>query len=98
LRNVAVPECEDIFEGDYAFMMAVAQTVESEKAGEEMTKWQQCATFTPTFRKFSQVDCYIAFHERWLPNVEMIRVNDGAARAPHETCLRQTPDPMIGSA
>jgi hypothetical protein len=29
-------------------------------------------------------------------NVEMIRVNDGAARAPHETCPRKTPDPMIG--
>jgi hypothetical protein len=29
-------------------------------------------------------------------NVEMIRVNDGAARALHEACLRQTPDPMIG--
>jgi hypothetical protein len=32
------------------------------------------------------------------PNVEMIRVNYGAARAPHETRLRKTPDPMIGSA
>jgi hypothetical protein len=31
-----------------------------------------------------------------IPNVEMIRVNDGASRAPHEACLRQTPDPMIG--
>jgi hypothetical protein len=31
-------------------------------------------------------------------NVEMIRVNDGAARAPHETCLWRTSDPMIGSA
>ena len=30
-----------------------------------------------------------------LSNVEVIRVNDGTARAPHETCLRQTPDPMI---
>jgi hypothetical protein len=29
-------------------------------------------------------------------NVELIRVNDGEARAPHETCLRQTSDPMIG--
>ena len=29
-------------------------------------------------------------------NVEVIRVNDGAARAPHETCLRKTPDPVIG--
>jgi hypothetical protein len=29
-------------------------------------------------------------------NVELIRVNDGAARAPHETCLRQTSDPLIG--
>src|SRR5580658_4630912 len=28
--------------------------------------------------------------------VEMVRVNDGAARAPHETCLRKTPDPVIG--
>src|SRR5580698_5129359 len=26
-------------------------------------------------------------------NVEMIRVNDGAPRAPHETCLRKTSDP-----
>ena len=29
-------------------------------------------------------------------NVDMIRVNDGAARASHETCLKQTPDPVIG--
>ena len=28
----------------------------------------------------------------------MIRVNDGAARAPHETCLRKTSDPVRGSA
>jgi len=28
----------------------------------------------------------------------MIRVNDGAARATHETCLRQTRDPVIGWA
>jgi len=32
------------------------------------------------------------------PNVEVIRANDGAARAPHEACLRQAPDPVIGSA
>jgi hypothetical protein len=32
-----------------------------------------------------------------LPNVEVIRVNDGAARASHETCLRKAPDPVIGS-
>jgi hypothetical protein len=32
-----------------------------------------------------------------LSNVEVIRVNDGAARASHETCLRQTSDPLIGS-
>jgi hypothetical protein len=25
----------------------------------------------------------------------MIRANDGASRAPHETCLRKAPDPMI---
>jgi hypothetical protein len=31
-----------------------------------------------------------------LPNVEVIRDNDGAARASHETCLRQAPDTMIG--
>ena len=31
-----------------------------------------------------------------LANVEMIRVNDGAARALHEACLRQTPDQVIG--
>jgi hypothetical protein len=31
-----------------------------------------------------------------VPNVELIRVNDGAARAMHETCLRQTSDPLIG--
>jgi hypothetical protein len=31
-----------------------------------------------------------------LPNVEMIRANDGAARATHETCLRKASDPMIG--
>jgi hypothetical protein len=30
-------------------------------------------------------------------NVDMIRANDGATRAPHETCLRQAPDPVIGS-
>jgi hypothetical protein len=29
-------------------------------------------------------------------NVEMIRIIDGAIRAPHEACLRQTSDPMIG--
>jgi len=33
-----------------------------------------------------------------MANVEMIRANDGAARAPQETCLRKAPDPMIGSA
>jgi hypothetical protein len=32
----------------------------------------------------------------FLPNVELIRVNDGASRALHETCLRKTPDPVIG--
>jgi hypothetical protein len=31
-----------------------------------------------------------------LPRVEMIRVNESAARAPHETCPRQAPDPIIG--
>jgi hypothetical protein len=29
-------------------------------------------------------------------NVEMIRANDGAPRAPHEACLRRAPDPVIG--
>jgi hypothetical protein len=29
-------------------------------------------------------------------NVELNRANDGAARAPHETCLRQASDAMIG--
>jgi hypothetical protein len=29
-------------------------------------------------------------------NVEMIRINDGAIRAPHKACLRQTSEPMIG--
>ena len=28
--------------------------------------------------------------------VEVNRSKEGAARASHETCLRQTPDPMIG--
>jgi hypothetical protein len=31
-------------------------------------------------------------------NVEVIRATDGAARAPHETCLRKAPDPLIGYA
>ena len=30
-------------------------------------------------------------------NVELIRVNDGATRALHETCPRQASDPLIGS-
>jgi hypothetical protein len=30
------------------------------------------------------------------PNVEFIRANDGAARAPHETCLRRASDTLIG--
>jgi hypothetical protein len=30
-------------------------------------------------------------------DVELIRLNDGAARASHETCLRKTSDPSIGS-
>jgi hypothetical protein len=29
-------------------------------------------------------------------NVEMTRINDGATRAPHEACLRQASEPMIG--
>jgi hypothetical protein len=29
-----------------------------------------------------------------LSNVDVIRVNDGAARAPHETCLRQASGPV----
>jgi hypothetical protein len=32
------------------------------------------------------------------PNVELIRVNDGASRALHEACLRKTSDPVIGYA
>jgi hypothetical protein len=31
-----------------------------------------------------------------LPNVEIIRDHEGAARAPHETCLMQASDAMIG--
>jgi hypothetical protein len=31
-------------------------------------------------------------------NVQLIRVNDGAARTKHETCLGKTPDPMLGRA
>jgi hypothetical protein len=30
-------------------------------------------------------------------NVEIIRGHEGAARAPHETCLRKPSDAMIGS-
>lgn len=33
-----------------------------------------------------------------LPNVELIRANEGAAPAPQETCLRRASDPSIGSA
>ena len=33
-----------------------------------------------------------------IPNVELIRVNDGATGASHQACLRKTPDPAIGSA
>jgi hypothetical protein len=29
-------------------------------------------------------------------NVDVIRSNDGATRAPHETCLRRESDPRIG--
>jgi len=32
-----------------------------------------------------------------LSNVELIRVKDGATGAPHQACLTQTPDPLIGS-
>jgi hypothetical protein len=39
-------------------------------------------------------DEVFSFHG--LPNVDMIRANDGAARASHETCLRQASDPVIG--
>jgi len=31
-----------------------------------------------------------------LPNVEVIRGDEGAARASHEMCLRKAPDTMIG--
>ena len=31
-----------------------------------------------------------------LSNVEVIRANDGTARAPHETCLRKESDTTIG--
>jgi hypothetical protein len=31
-----------------------------------------------------------------LPNVEMIRSKEGAARAPHETCLTKESDPVNG--
>jgi hypothetical protein len=33
-----------------------------------------------------------------MPNVEVIRTNEGAARAPHETCPRKGSDTTIGSA
>jgi len=36
-------------------------------------------------------------HSR-LPNVEIIRTNNDAARSPHETCLRRAWDTAIGSA
>ncbi len=32
----------------------------------------------------------------FVPNVDMIRSNDGATRAPHEACLRKESDPRIG--
>lgn len=32
----------------------------------------------------------------YQPNVEVIRTNNGAARAPHETCLRRVSDTTIG--
>jgi hypothetical protein len=31
-----------------------------------------------------------------VQNVEIIRDDEGAARASHETCLRKAPDTMIG--
>jgi hypothetical protein len=31
-----------------------------------------------------------------LPNVELIRVKDGATGAPHQACLTPTSDPSIG--
>jgi hypothetical protein len=34
---------------------------------------------------------------RWQPNVEVAHPKDGAARAPHETCLRQGTDAAIAS-
>ena len=32
----------------------------------------------------------------WMHNVEVIRTNEGAACAPHKTCLRRVPDATIG--
>ena len=32
-----------------------------------------------------------------MPNVEVSRTKEGAARAPHETCLRTVSVAMIGS-
>src|SRR5665213_199020 len=46
----------------------------------------------PTPRREKQHNCEQmcsgSFHG---PNVEMIRANDGATRAPHEACLRKAP-------
>jgi hypothetical protein len=42
--------------------------------------------------------CLVFFMVSGAPNVERIRVIDGAVCAPHEKCHRGTQDPTIGSA
>jgi hypothetical protein len=54
-------------------METVREPVERKITWKEMAKWRECATFTPTLRESSKVGYYIVFHERQLPNVELIR-------------------------
>ena len=44
----------------------------------------------------SAIEC-LEREKHVVANVEVIRANNGAARAPHETCLRRASDPLIGS-
>ena len=53
------------------------------------TTWQ--AVTTPTTNNTTERKGFN------LPNVELIRVKDGATGAPHQACLTQTSDPLIGS-
>jgi hypothetical protein len=64
--------------------------------------WDLPQDVTPNWHLFRQLGRSIVNrcdHEAHLSlTLLMIRVNDGAARASHETCLRRTSDPVRGYA